>query len=78
MSKTSEDRLKRQQPDVPALFCVLAEAEVDYVVTGSAAAMSHGVQLVPGDLDITPALEVDRGTPGSMGSVRTLGARTRP
>jgi hypothetical protein len=30
---------------------------VRYVVTGSAAAMLHGVPLVPGDLDVTPALD---------------------
>lgn len=29
------------------------------MVTGSAAAMLHGVPLAPGDLDITPAMDVD-------------------
>ena len=55
----SEDRPKRQPPDVPALLGVLGDASVGYVVTGSAAAMLHGVPLVPGDLDITPALDVE-------------------
>lgn len=59
MPETSEDGPKRQPPDVTALFRVLGEAGVNYVVTGSAAAMLHGVRLVPGDLDITPALDVD-------------------
>lgn len=59
MPETSEDGLKRQPPDVNALFRVLGEAGVNYVVTGSAAAMLHGVRLVPGDLDITPALDHD-------------------
>jgi hypothetical protein len=59
MPETSKSGLKRQTPDVTTLLGVLGEAEVDYVVTGSAAAMLHGVPLVPGDLDITPALDVD-------------------
>jgi hypothetical protein len=59
MPETSEDAPKRQPPDVNALFRILDEAGVKYVVTGSAAAMLHGVRLVPGDLDITPALDVD-------------------
>jgi hypothetical protein len=50
---------QRRPPDVPALLHALAEAGVQYVVTGSAAAMLHGARLVPGDLDITPALDVD-------------------
>jgi hypothetical protein len=55
---TSEDGLKREPPDVTTLLGLLSEAGVNYVVTGSAAAMLHGVPLVPGDLDITPALDV--------------------
>jgi len=47
--------LKRQPPDVAALLELLNQHEVRYVVTGSAAAMLHGVVLEPGDLDITPA-----------------------
>ena len=57
--ETSEQAPNRQPPDVTTLLRVLGEAGVDYVVTGSAAAMLHGVRLVPGDLDITPALDVD-------------------
>jgi hypothetical protein len=59
MPETSEDGLKRQLPDVTTLIRVLDEAGVKYVVTGSAAAMLHGARLVPGDFDITPALDVD-------------------
>jgi len=47
--------LKRQRPDVDALVRLLNDHGVRYVVTGSAAAMLHGVPLQPGDLDITPA-----------------------
>jgi hypothetical protein len=47
--------LKRQPPDVVTLLRLLNDGGVRYVVTGSAAAMLHGVPLVPGDLDITPA-----------------------
>jgi hypothetical protein len=47
----------RRPPDVPALLRLLNEHGVHYVVTGSSAAMLHGVDLVPGDLDVTPALD---------------------
>jgi hypothetical protein len=51
--------LKRETPDVGALLNLLNEHDVRYLVTGSAAAMLHGVALEPGDLDITPALDHD-------------------
>jgi hypothetical protein len=51
--------VERKKPDVEALLEILNEHEVEYVVTGSAAAMLHGVVLDPGDLDITPALDRD-------------------
>lgn len=47
----------RQPPDVPGLLRLLNDHGVQYVVTGSGAAMLHGVDLVPGDLDVTPALD---------------------
>ena len=59
MADTSDGDVKRQPPDVTTLLRVLGEASVNYVVTGSAAAMLHGVVLVPGDLDITPALDAE-------------------
>jgi hypothetical protein len=49
--------LKRDPPDVAVLLSLLNEHDVRYLVTGSAAAMLHGVALEPGDLDITPALD---------------------
>jgi hypothetical protein len=55
-----EDHLvpvERRPPDLPVLFRILAEYRVAYVVTGSTAALLHGVELTPGDLDITPALD---------------------
>lgn len=51
--------MERKKPDVEALLEILNEHEVEYLVTGSAAAMLHGVVLDPGDLDITPALDHD-------------------
>lgn len=48
--------MERTKPDVEALLEVLGEHGVEYVVTGSAAALLHGVDLEPGDLDITPSL----------------------
>jgi hypothetical protein len=49
--------LSREPPNVPLLLKVLNEHHVEYLVTGSAAAMLHGVGVEPGDLDITPALD---------------------
>jgi hypothetical protein len=49
--------MERKKPDVEALLDILSQHAVDYVVTGSAAALLHGVALEPGDLDITPALD---------------------
>ena len=42
-----------------ALLEVLDRHRVLYVVTGSVAALLHGVALRPGDLDVTPALDRD-------------------
>jgi hypothetical protein len=52
-------RLQRRRPDLGVLLGLLNEHGVRYLVTGSAAAMLHGVPLEPGDLDITPALDRD-------------------
>jgi hypothetical protein len=54
---TNGVRVERKKPDVEALLRILNQHGVEYVVTGSAAAMLHGVVLEPGDLDITPALD---------------------
>ena len=59
MPKASDRELKRRPPDVTTLLRLLGDAEIKYVVTGSVAAMLHGVPVEPGDLDITPALDVD-------------------
>jgi hypothetical protein len=50
---------RRDPPDVVALLRVLGAHGVRHVVTGSVAALLHGVTLEPGDLDVTPALDVD-------------------
>lgn len=49
--------MPRRPPDIAALLRLLNEHGVRYVVTGSVAAMLHGVPLQPGDLDVTPALD---------------------
>ena len=49
--------MERRKPDVEALLEILNEHGVEYVITGSAAALLHGVPLEPGDLDITPSLD---------------------
>ena len=46
----------RKPPELQALFDVLAQHQVQYVVVGSTAAMLHGVEVHPRDLDIAPAL----------------------
>jgi hypothetical protein len=48
--------LDRRTPDVAALIELFATHDVAYVVTGSTAALLHGVDVAPGDLDITPSL----------------------
>jgi hypothetical protein len=47
----------RRPPDIPALLAALVAGEVRFVLTGSVAAMVHGVELTPGDLDVTPDLQ---------------------
>lgn len=47
----------RRPPDLASLFRVLNTHDVAFVVTGSTAALLLGVDLEPGDLDITPALD---------------------
>jgi uncharacterized protein (DUF952 family) len=46
----------RLQPDVPALLGHLVDAEVDFVVVGSAGAALLGANVAPGDLDVCPDL----------------------
>jgi hypothetical protein len=47
----------RQPPDLEALLAVLTKRQVEFVVTGSVAALISGVSFQPGDLDITPAMD---------------------
>ena len=49
--------IDREPPNLPALVRALAQAGVAYVVSGSTAALLHGVDVAPGDLDIVPALD---------------------
>lgn len=53
----SKPRHIKRAPDLPALLEILDRSGLRYVVTGSAVALLYGVELVPGDLDITPALD---------------------
>jgi len=55
----SKPRHIKRAPDLPALLAVLDGSGLRYVVTGSVAALLYGVELEPGDLDITPALDLD-------------------
>ena len=47
----------RDAPDLESLVRTLAANRVRYVVTGSTAALLLGVELSPGDFDITPDLD---------------------
>lgn len=44
-------------PDIPELLALLHSYRIRYVLVGSVAAMLYGVELQPGDFDITPALD---------------------
>ncbi len=46
-------------PDIPQLLDILHAHGIRYVLIGSVAAQLYGVELQPGDLDITPALEYE-------------------
>jgi hypothetical protein len=48
---------RRVPPDLNALLGALDARGVLFVVTGSVAALLHGLSLEPGDLDITPSLD---------------------
>lgn len=43
-------------PRLEALIAALDAHSIDYVLTGSVACIAYGVDTVPGDLDITPAM----------------------
>jgi len=49
-------RHEKRPPQIETLIKLLAEHGIEYVVTGSVAAMLYGVALQPGDFDITPDL----------------------
>ncbi len=49
----------REPPQVAALLARLDAGGVRHVVSGSVAAMLHGVALEPGDLDVVPATDAD-------------------
>lgn len=68
---------QRDPPQVMALLDVLDRHGVLYVVTGSVAALLHGVPLEPGDLDVMPAL--DRANLDRLArALDELGARQYP
>lgn len=57
MAVGSGGGFRRELPDVAALLAVLDAHDVRYVVTGSSGALLHGLDLEPGDVDITPAVD---------------------
>lgn len=57
-----------------AIVASLAKARVEWVLTGSVVLVAYGAELVPGDLDVTPAL--DEPNLARLGEIlRDLGAR---
>lgn len=44
-------------PDIPAILDLTRQYEVQFVLVGSVAVMAHGLELVPGDIDLVPALD---------------------
>jgi hypothetical protein len=68
-------------PDLPhlelePLIGALARHRVKFVITGSVAALAHGVDLHPGDLDITPALD-EQNLDALSGLLGELGAKPK-
>ncbi len=51
-------------PDVDALLALLERRGLEFVLVGSVAAIAHGIELEPGDLDIVPSTDAS--------SLRTL------
>ena len=49
----------KRAPKIPEILQVLSTHGVRYVITGSVAAQIYSVELEPGDIDITPALDED-------------------
>jgi hypothetical protein len=50
--------MQAHSPEIPHLLEVLAAHQVRFILTGSVAVQAYGVEIgVPGDLDITPALD---------------------
>jgi len=61
-------------PQVEAILVVLRSHDVQFVVTGSVAALLHGVELDPGDLDIVPELTIGN-LERLLGALKELEAR---
>ena len=59
-------------PDLAALLAALDATGVLYLVTGSVAALLHGVPLKPGDLDVTPALATGNSIVWPGPSIRSM------
>jgi hypothetical protein len=62
--------------DLERLLTALSRHEVQYVITGSVAALAHGVELSPGDLDIAPALTA-KNLDALAGLLDELGAKPK-
>lgn len=58
VSEVFSMRHPARAPDVRQLLGLLQQYGIRYVLAGSVAAQLHGVPVVPGDLDIVPALDV--------------------
>jgi hypothetical protein len=62
--------------ELEPLIGALARHRVRFVITGSVAALAHGVDLHPGDLDIAPALD-DQNLNALSGLLGELGAKPK-
>jgi hypothetical protein len=49
----------KRSPELQPLLKILNAYSLQYVITGSVAVLCYGVELEPGDFDITPALNKD-------------------
>lgn len=53
---TFKPKYDLRSPEIGELLQLLVHHEVEFVIAGSVAALLHGVDLCPGDLDIVPEL----------------------
>lgn len=52
-----DSRPPSRSPDVVAILDIVTAHDIRFMIVGSTAILAHGVELIPGDIDIVPALD---------------------